>query len=606
MAPMARHPRSNTTTAAARLLAAAALVLVVSGGSQTVAVPGHAAAVPVVRSAFLTTPGPLGPVTLIGDSVLVGASYEPSLPTLLAERGWGPITYRAGAGFTAGNFQPAASEASAANWITWWRQAGWDPPNVVVNLGSNDVGFCGPDVNCNANTIRYLLDRIGPGHTVWWSTITRIPALAAEQAAYKRALEIVAAERPSLHLWDWPAAAAANGIAIGPDGTHLRDPDSYRRRSELMAADITAQLTVATRVGGDAPVPVPSGAPSEYLPLDPVRVLDTRRPPGARLAAGGVQTIALAGLVPANSRAVAVSLTSADPAAQGFLTADACGQRPDASSANFAPGGARAAFAVVPLDADGRLCVYSSAATDLIVDLQGAFVGQDAPVEEATRFTPRAPERLVDTRATGRAAMLAMAAPAGSSGVAINLTATGASAQGYLTAFPCGGTVPVVSNVNFLGGETIAGSAFVPVGVDGTVCVFSSVPVDVIVDLTGAFAPGGALAYTPTAPTRVFDTRNAIGGWSPVQGIGQTIDVRATPDTAVAVTGTVTMVGPPGAGFATVFGCGAVPPTSNVNVAGGAVLANSVTAGLAPAGRLCIRTSTMSHVLFDVSGWWAP
>ena len=88
-----------------------------------------------------------------------------------------------GAGFTAGNFQPAASEASATNWITWWRQAGWDPPNVVVNLGSNDVGFCGPDVNCNANTIRYLLDRIGPGHTVWWSTITRIPALAAEQAA---------------------------------------------------------------------------------------------------------------------------------------------------------------------------------------------------------------------------------------------------------------------------------------------------------------------------------------------------------------------------------------------------------------------------------------
>ncbi|MET0662886.1 MAG: SGNH/GDSL hydrolase family protein [Ilumatobacteraceae bacterium] len=605
---MARHPRQHSATTAARFVAAAALGLVASIGAQTLAVPGpaHAAAVPFVRSAFVATPGPLGPVTLIGDSVLVGASYEPSLPTLLAARGWGPITYRAGAGFTAGNFQPAGSEASAANWITWWRQAGWDPPNVVVNLGSNDVGFCGPDVDCNADTIRYLLDRIGPGHTVWWSTITRVPALAAEQAAYNRALEIVAAERPSLHLWDWAAAAAANAIAIGPDGTHLRDTASYRRRSELMAADITAQLTVATRVGGDAPVPVASGAPSEYLPLDPVRVLDTRQASGARLAAGDVRTIALAGLVPAGSRAVAVSLTSADPATQGFLTADACGQRPNASSANYAPGGARAAFAVVPLDADGRLCVYSSAATDLIVDLQGAFVGHDPPVEEATRFTPRAPERLVDTRATGRAAMLVMAAPAGSSGVAVNLTATGASAQGYLTAFPCGGTVPVVSNVNFLAGETIAGSAFVPVGVDGRVCVFSSVPVDVIVDLTGTFAPDGALAYTPAAPTRVFDTRNAIGGWSPVQGIDQTIDVRAAPETAVAVTGTVTMVGPPGAGFATVFGCGAVPPTSNVNVGPGAVLANSVTAGLAPAGRLCIRTSTMSHVLFDVAGWWSP
>ena len=284
-------------------------------------------------------------------------------------------------------------------------------------------------------------------------------------------------------------------------------------------------MSVATR-----PLPVAAGAPSEYLPLDPVRVLDTRQPPAKRLGAGGVQTISLAGLVPAGSRAAAVSLTSADPAAPGFLTADGCGQRPDASSANYAPGGARAAFVVVPLDADGRLCVYSSAATDLIVDLQGAFVGDPESVGRATRFTPGAPVRLVDTRATGRAAMLVMAAPAGSSGVAINLTATGGSAQGYLAAFPCGGTVPVVSNVNFLAGETVAGSAFVPVGADGNVCVLSSVPVDVIVDLTGTFAPGGALAYTPTSPTRVFDTRNAIGGWSPVQGIGQTIDVRAAPD----------------------------------------------------------------------------
>ncbi len=570
----------------------------------------HAEPAPFVRSAFVATPGPLGPVTLIGDSVLVGASYEPSLATLLAQRGWGPITYRAGAGFTAGNFQSADSEASAANWITWWRQEGWDPPNVVVNLGSNDVGFCGPNVNCNANTIRYLLDRIGPGHTVWWSTITRHPSLAADQAAYNQALAIVAAERPSLHLWDWPAAAAANAIAIGPDGVHLRDTASYRRRSELMAADITEQLAIATRVGGDAPVPIASGPPSEYLPLDPVRVLDTRQPPGQRLAAGGVQTIALAGRVPAGSRAVAVSLTSADPAAPGFLTADACGLRPNASSANYAPGGARAAFAVVPLSADGRLCVYSSSATDLIVDLQGAFVGPGVSAgpsgDAATRFTPRAPERLVDTRATGRAALLALNAPAGSSGVAVNLTATGGSAQGYLTAFPCGGPAPVVSNVNFVAGETIAGSAFVPVGADGRVCVFSSVAADVIVDLTGTFAPGGALTFTPTAPSRVFDTRNAIGGWSPVQGVGQTVDVRAAPDTAVAVTGTVTMVGPPAAGFATVFGCGDVPPTSNVNVAAAAVLANSVTAGLAPAGRLCIRTSTMSHVLFDVSGWWSP
>ncbi len=596
MAPMTRN---WSTGSAARLLVAAGLVvsigLSIGGGTGT----HRAEAAPLARSAYVPTAGPLGPVTVIGDSVLVGASYEPSLPTLLSQRGWGPITYRAGAGFSAGNFQPADSEASAANWITWWRQAGWDAPNVVVNLGSNDVGFCGPNVSCNATSIRYLLDRIGAGHTVWWSKITRHPALAADQAAYNQALDIVAAERPELHLWDWPTAAVANSIAIGPDGTHLRDVVSYRRRSELMAADITQQLAVATRVGDDAPLPAAAGPASEYLPLDPVRVLDTRRSPGGRLAAGAVETVDIGGLVPAGASAVALSLTSADPDAAGFLTADACGQRPNASSTNYAPGGARAAFVVVRVTAAGRLCVFTSAATDLIVDLQGAFVA------DATRFTPRPPERLVDTRATGREAMLVVAAPPGSSGVALTLTATGAASSGYLTAFPCAGSTPVVSNVNFAPGETIAGSAFVPVGDGGTVCVFSNVPVDVLVDLTGTFAVDGLLAYTSATPTRVYDTRTTIGGWSPIQGVDQTTDVHAAPDTAVAVTGTVTMVGPPAAGYATVFGCGDVPPTSNVNVGPVAVLANSVTVGLAPAGRLCIRTSTMSHVLFDVSGWWS-
>ena len=129
--------------------------------------------------------------------------------------------------------------------------------------------------------------------------------------------------------------------------------------------------------------------------------------------------------------------------------------------------------------------------------------------------------------------------------------------------------MPVVSNVNFGPGETIAGAAYVPVGPEGTVCVFSDVAVDVIVDLTGTFDDDGALAFTPASPSRVYDTRNAIGGWSPIHGLGQTTDMRVAPDAAVAVTGTLTLVSPVTAGFLTAFGCGAMPPTSNVNAAAG-------------------------------------
>jgi hypothetical protein len=190
--------------------------------------------------------------------------------------------------------------------------------------------------------------------------------------------------------------------------------------------------------------------------------------------------------------------------------------------------------------------------------------------------------------------------------VSVNLTATATTQPGYLTAYPCGGAVPVVSNVNFWQGETIAGAAFVPVGADGRVCVFSSTPVDVIIDLTGTFEDAGALAFTPAVPTRVYDTRDATGGWAPVHGPGQTTDMRVAPDSAVAVTGTLTFVSPMSAGYLTAFGCGAMPPTSNVNALQYGVLANALTVGLAPAGRLCIFSSSMTHALFDTSGWWSP
>ena len=84
--------------------------------------------------------------------------------------------------------------------------AGWDAPNVAVNLGNNDIGFCGDGgvAEC-AVTIRYLLDAIGPGHTVWWSKITRPFDLADP---YNQALDLVAAERDNLRIVGLAGGAA--------------------------------------------------------------------------------------------------------------------------------------------------------------------------------------------------------------------------------------------------------------------------------------------------------------------------------------------------------------------------------------------------------------
>ena len=170
-----------------------------------------------------------------------------------------------------------------------------------------------------------------------------------------------------------------------------------------------------------------------------------------------------------------------------------------------------------------------------------------------------------------------------------------------------GGAVPEVSNVNFGPGETVAGSAYVPVSAAGTFCVSSVGSPHVLVDLTGVFGPSGTLAFTPATPTRVLDTRSGAGGWIGRLGTGQHIRTAMTPAGASAVTGTVTAVDALADAFVSV--AATLPPepgTSNLNVARRATIANSVTTSVDAAGSLDAYASAPTHLLFDVTGWWAP
>ena len=102
-------------------------------------------------------------------------------------------------------------------------------------------------------------------------------------------------------------------------------------------------------------------------------------------------------------------------------------------------------------------------------------VGDDAPLPSAiaapSRLTPLDPVRVLDTRQSGivgagQSAEVALATrvPTTATSVVINVTATQAGADGFLTTYPCGAPVPEASNVNFVAGQDRAASAVVPVG----------------------------------------------------------------------------------------------------------------------------------------------
>jgi hypothetical protein len=585
-----------------RRLVAAALALSALAAATLAGIPTPAAADVLLVSRTRPESGPYGPITVIGDSVLLGSVYVgPTLDDQLVARGWGPVRVRAGVGDNTGAFG-STTTTRASYWVQTWRAQGWDPKFLVVNLGANDSAVCAGSEPCSYGAIMHLLDAIGPGHVVWWPKITRHPVLRHHADAWNAALDRVAAERPgTFFTWDWPTVMYAMGN-YERDHTHLT-ATGYRQRSQLMADEITADLAFGTRVGGDAALPSPTGAPSELVTFEPVRVIDTRVDPPGRVPAGTAIEIDVGDEVPAGTTAVAAYVSATEAGGNGFVTAYECGAgRPEASSANYVAGGTRGAVAITPISPAGTFCLYTYADAHLLVDLQAAFV-PDHP--DGLRFTPLpTPSRLVDTRVTGRAQRLEIPVPAGAEAVAVSVSAIVSEAPGFLTVYPCTDELPTVATVNHLPGEVISGSAFVPVSPAGTICVFSLVPVDVTVDLMGTFGPDGALEFVPVPPTRVLDTRNATGGWSPIHGQFQQLSARVAPPGAEAVSGTITLVAPMRFGFLQAWGCGAQPDTANVTAGPGVVLANHVTTGVDPEGRMCWWARAATQTVFDTTGWW--
>ena len=576
-------------------------------GSAVVVAPQPVFADRLFVSVFIDAPGPRGSVAVVGDSLMLGSAYGPpfeagwgpNLAQMLSDRGWGPVRMAAGVGFQAGKMVANNPGANMSLWLTTQRAEGFNPQVIVTSLGPNDIIACAGNVDCAADDIRAFMDVAGPDHEVWWALqTTRIPEY---QVAWNQALQIVAAERPNLMLWDWPSIVAAQGIPLSADNTHLPGAPQYLQRSTLIADDVTTRLGGSRQVGPEVTPPSAGGPSYQYQPLPPQRVSDTRDT-GSRIAAGGTLTVDLSAYTPTDAVAAVVNVTAASPSVAGYLTVWPCDQqRPEASSVNFLAGENRGAQATTLLrQPDRSLCVFSNAATDIVVDLQGAFVPTGG-----FRFAPITPDRRLDTRRTGRASTIPIQSTALAQAVSATVTVTGGASAGFLTAYPCASTPPNVSNVNWNAGETVAGAVFVPVAADGTFCVFTSTPADVIVDLTGVFGPLGTLQFTPVAPARMVDTRVGTGGWRGHPGVGQTIEVGVAPDAAAAVTGTITIAYPGIDGYLTGTTCGQPPgTTSSVNGAGASVMANSLTVGLSLGGNLCITSSVTAHVLFDTTGWW--
>jgi hypothetical protein len=123
------------------------------------------------------------------------------------------------------------------------------------------------------------------------------------------------------------------------------------------------------------------------------RLIDTRTAAAKAPAAGTVIRVQ----APVGASAALVNLTLVGAKNAGYVTADACSALAEGpqtkSNGNMTPGLVSANVAVVPVDADGAFCIYLSASTHVVVDLQGTFSQAGT-----LRFTPITPVRRHDSR----------------------------------------------------------------------------------------------------------------------------------------------------------------------------------------------------------------
>jgi glucose/arabinose dehydrogenase len=244
--------------------------------------------------------------------------------------------------------------------------------------------------------------------------------------------------------------------------------------------------------------------------INPARVLDTRpgfptadglQQGGGLRGAGSFTELPIAGRlgIPANAAAVVLNVTVTEPAAAGYVTVYPCGGNPPlASNINVVQGSTVANMVVAKIGAGGSVCIFTQSASQLIADVDGYFSGP-------TTYIPLLPARLLETRdglttvdglsmgvgirPRGTTTTLQVAGrggvAVGASTVSMSITVTNPVGAGFVTVYPCGGPVPLASNVNYGAGQTVANATIVKLAPDGTVCLFNSEATDLVADVNG-------------------------------------------------------------------------------------------------------------------------
>jgi len=287
---------------------------------------------------------------------------------------------------------------------------------------------------------------------------------------------------------------------------------------------VTSTTDVVIDITGYYAPPSSGGLYFHPLPK-PIRLLETRagftgcNTPDAPLP-GNADSVQQARLtcdgitIPATATAIVGNATTVNPLGAGgqYLTlfpGDAA--RPLAASSNYLPGQVMNASFTVGLSQTGEFKIHPSSQTNLVIDVLGYYSTEVSDANgKGLLFNPLSrPVRLLETRAgfngcyapglqlqagveflqpaRGDCAGFQIAADA--LGLVGNATVVNAGG-GYLTFWASNTTRPLVATSNFVPGQILNRHFLVGLGeADGAFKIFSPLGMDLVIDVSGFFAP---------------------------------------------------------------------------------------------------------------------
>ena len=573
-----------------------------------------------------------------GNFVLLTSSHDVGVLANV-----GSITWRPGDKAAAGSIDATNSMfGTAANDLVGFSQESLALPNGDYVVGSP---YWDNGAAMNAGAVTVL-----PGGRASTGSVTAANSLVGGHTddAIGNTLSLVNGAGFLVASSTWDNGALANAGAVtwvpGSAPTGLVSAENSNIGTIANGASglrVDVNRLTANRslvIGRPAQKVVALVTPTEYVPLAPARLADTRpgfttvdnvAAGGGLVGAGTTLQVLVAGRggVASGAVAAALNVTAVDAGGAGFVTVFPCGEaRPTASTLNITAGSTVPNAVIAKLGTGGAICVFTTQPTHIVVDVNGFF-----PLVTSLRSLN--PARVLDTRfgqvtidglqqgggknAAGSVLQLQVGGragvPADASAVALNVTVTEADVAAFVTVFPCGAPQPLASNLNVVPGVDVANLVVSRVGTNGTVCIFTSQAAHVVADVNGYFP--ATTGDRPLVPARLLETRAGsatIDGDSNGAGLrpaGTVTIVRVVgragvPVGAGSVVVNLTVTEPAGPGFVTAYPCGIDPPlASTVNFTTGATVANAAIVKIGGGGAICVVNSQPTHLVLDVSGY---